>query len=114
MTIVTHAVIPPVVRRRSPSWVFVARLFREKPLGAAGAVIFVLFLLCGVFADFLAPYGYNHINPINRLKPPSWQFPTMRRASQKTPMSGSPLPRRSSAGPPTTGFPLTTSWLTHS
>jgi peptide/nickel transport system permease protein len=75
MTIVTHAVIPPVVRRRSPSWVFVARLFREKPLGAAGAVIFVLFLLCGVFADFLAPYGYNHINPINRLKPPSWQFP---------------------------------------
>jgi len=75
MTIVTHAVIPPVVRRRSPSWVFVVRLFREKPLGAAGAVIFVLFLLCGVFADFLAPYGYNHINPINRLKPPSWQFP---------------------------------------
>ena len=29
---------------------FVGRLFREKPLGAAGGVIFVLFLLCGLFA----------------------------------------------------------------
>jgi len=38
-------------------------------------VVFVLFLLCGIFADFLAPYGMNQINPINRLKPPSWAFP---------------------------------------
>ena len=54
---------------------FVGRLFREKPLGAVGGVIFVLFLLCGIFADVLAPYGMNQISPINRLKPPSWQFP---------------------------------------
>jgi len=54
---------------------FVGRLFREKPLGAAGGVIFVLFLLCGIFADVLAPYGMNQISPINRLKAPSWQFP---------------------------------------
>jgi peptide/nickel transport system permease protein len=54
---------------------FVMRLIREKPLGAAGALIFLLFLLCGIFADFLAPYGYNQISPINRLKPPSWKFP---------------------------------------
>jgi peptide/nickel transport system permease protein len=54
---------------------FVVRLFREKPLGAAGAVIFILFLFCGVFADFLAPYGMNQISPLNRLKPPSWQYP---------------------------------------
>jgi peptide/nickel transport system permease protein len=54
---------------------FVVRLFREKPLGAAGGVVFVLFLLCGLFADVLAPYGMNQINPINRLKPPSWAFP---------------------------------------
>jgi peptide/nickel transport system permease protein len=54
---------------------FVGRLFREKPLGAAGGVIFVLFLFCGVFADVLAPYGMNQINPINRLRAPSWQFP---------------------------------------
>ena len=52
----------------------VRRLFRDKPLGAAGGVIFVLFLFCGIFADWLAPYGMNQINPINRLKPPSLEF----------------------------------------
>src|SRR5262245_15841291 len=59
----------------NPTWQFIARLFREKPLGAAGGVIFVLFLVVGVFAGLLAPYGMNQINPINRLRPPSWAFP---------------------------------------
>jgi peptide/nickel transport system permease protein len=70
-------VAEPILRRRPPNPVlqFVARLFREKPLGAAGGVVFVLFLLCGIFADVLAPYGMNQISPINRLKPPSWTFP---------------------------------------
>jgi peptide/nickel transport system permease protein len=54
---------------------FVGRLFREKPLGAAGAVIFVLFLLCGIFADVLAPHGMNQIAPLKRLRPPSLEFP---------------------------------------
>ena len=53
---------------------FFIRLFREKPLGAAGLVIFVLFLLCGAFADLLAPYGMNQISMSNRLKPPSARF----------------------------------------
>src|SRR6195952_6093487 len=51
---------------------FIIRLFREKPLGAAGGVIFVLFLLCGLFADVLAPYGMNQISPRSRLLAPSW------------------------------------------
>jgi peptide/nickel transport system permease protein len=51
---------------------FIVRLFREKPLGAAGGVIFVLFLLCGIFADVLAPYGMNQIAPRSRLMAPSW------------------------------------------
>ena len=54
---------------------FTVRLFREKPLGAAGAVIFLLFLLCGLLAGVLAPYGMNEISPINRMKPPSGAFP---------------------------------------
>jgi peptide/nickel transport system permease protein len=62
-------------RSRGPSLTFLGRLFREKPLGAAGGVVFVLFLFVGVFADVLAPYGMNQISPINRLKPPSWAFP---------------------------------------
>jgi peptide/nickel transport system permease protein len=69
---------PRTLARRSsrgPVAHFFGRLFREKPLGAAGGVVFILFLLCGIFADFLAPYGMNEISPINRLKPPSWAFP---------------------------------------
>jgi len=62
-------------RRRGPFASFFVRLFKEKPLGAAGAVIFLLFLFCGIFADLLAPYGMNQISPLNRLKPPSWQHP---------------------------------------
>jgi peptide/nickel transport system permease protein len=54
---------------------FGGRLFRQKPLGAAGGVVCLLFLLAGIFADQLAPYGFNQINPIQRLKPPSWDFP---------------------------------------
>ena len=65
--------LPPRPKRRVLH--FIGRLFREKPLGAAGAVVFVLFLFCGAFADVLAPYGMNQINPINRLKPPSLQWP---------------------------------------
>ena len=61
--------------RRGPVLNFIVRLFREKPLGAVCAIVFVLFLFCGIFADFLAPYGYNKIAPLNRLKPPSLQFP---------------------------------------
>lgn len=61
--------------RRGPFMDFVVRLLREKPLGAAGAVVFVIFLFCGLFADLLAPYGYNQISLMNRLKPPSLAFP---------------------------------------
>jgi len=35
------------------------RLVKEKPLGTVGAVITLLLLLTGIFADFLAPYGMN-------------------------------------------------------
>jgi len=51
---------------------FFVRLFRDKPLGAAGGVLLLFFLVVGLFAPWLAPYGYNEIAPIERLKPPSW------------------------------------------
>jgi len=54
---------------------FIWRLCRQKPLGAVGAFICLVFLVAGIFADFLAPYGFNQIMPIDRLKPPSWQHP---------------------------------------
>ena len=70
----TALAIPPR-RKRGPVLHFIGRLFREKPLGAAGAVVFVLFLFCGIFADALAPYGMNQIAPLKRLRPPSLDFP---------------------------------------
>src|SRR4051794_24361484 len=51
---------------------FLARLFRDKPLGAAGGLLLLLFLIVGVTAQWIAPYGFNEIAPIQRLKPPSW------------------------------------------
>ncbi len=65
----------PVPVRRGPFMQFLVRLFREKPVGAAAGTIFLIFLLCGILAPWLAPYGFNEISPINRLKPPSWKFP---------------------------------------
>lgn len=60
---------------RHPLADFTRRLIREKPLGAAGGAIFLLFLLCGIFADVLAPYGVNETDMFHRLEPPSWEFP---------------------------------------
>ena len=54
---------------------FLSRLFREKPVGAASALVFLLFVFCGIFADVLAPYGFNEINMSMRLKAPSWAHP---------------------------------------
>jgi peptide/nickel transport system permease protein len=62
-------------RRQSAAIRFLVRLFRDKPLGAVGFVVCLIFLFCGIFADVIAPYGMNQIMPINRLKPPSWAFP---------------------------------------
>ena len=56
-------------------WEFLARLGREKPLGAAGGIVFLVFLLCGIFADVLAPYGINETNLAVRLQSPSLDYP---------------------------------------
>jgi peptide/nickel transport system permease protein len=49
----------------------VTRLVKEKPLGTVGAVILLILLLVGIFADVIAPYGYNDVNFAVRLKPSS-------------------------------------------
>ncbi|WP_297723365.1 ABC transporter permease [Limnohabitans sp. Rim8] len=58
---------------RSPNPQFFSRLIHEKPVGAAAALVFLLFVFCGVFANLLAPYGFNEINMLERLKAPSWK-----------------------------------------
>lgn len=53
---------------------FFLRLFKEKPLGAVGFVICLIFILTAIFANFIAPYGYNEMNPVDRLLPPSVKY----------------------------------------
>jgi len=53
---------------------FFVRLVKEKPLGTVGAVITLLLLLTGIFADFLAPYGMNETHWTDALAAPSARF----------------------------------------
>ena len=64
----------PLTPLRPAPVAFAIRLIREKPLGAVGGAVFLVFLLCGIFADFLAPYGVNETNMQHRLESPSWDF----------------------------------------
>lgn len=57
----------------SPVRQLLSRLWYEKPVGAAAALVFLLFVFCGIFADWLAPYGFNEISMLERLKAPSWK-----------------------------------------
>ena len=48
-----------------------ARFARRKPLGAVGAVIVVAMLGMAIFAERIAPYGYDETISGARMKPPS-------------------------------------------
>ncbi len=65
-----------VAERKRHSWLvgFFIRLVKEKPLGTVGGVITLLLLLTGIFAHFLAPYGYNELHTADFLSPPSTRF----------------------------------------
>ena len=52
---------------------FVMTMVRYKPLGAAGLVIIVILMFTAVFADAIAPYGYNDTDRHEQFKPPSFQ-----------------------------------------
>ena len=60
--------------RRRPLVEFGGRLVREKPLGALGGVVVLVFLFTGIFAPVLAPDGVNEPHPSDRLSPPSAQY----------------------------------------
>src|SRR5262249_40175983 len=48
-----------------------ARFARRKPLGALGGVIVVALLVMAVFAEMIAPYGYDETIRGARMRPPS-------------------------------------------
>jgi len=49
------------------------RLARHNPLAAVGVVLVVVFVLCALFAPWIAPQDPAHIDLPNRLQPPSAQ-----------------------------------------
>lgn len=53
---------------------FLSRLFREKPLGAIGAILVLIMLIAGIFADWIAPFGVNDLHMVDRLAPPSGTY----------------------------------------
>ena len=65
-----------VAERKRHSWLVALgiRLVKEKPLGTVGAVITLLLLLTGIFADFLAPYGMNQHHEEAIMMAPSAKF----------------------------------------
>ncbi len=58
-------------KRHSMATDLFLRLVREKPLGTLGAVIILLLILVGIFADVIAPYGVNEMDLYARLEGPS-------------------------------------------
>jgi peptide/nickel transport system permease protein len=61
-------------RRRFWFFDLLIRLAREKPLGTVGLVIVVAMFFTGIFANFLAPEGYNVPHMADRLSPPSAKY----------------------------------------
>ena len=62
----------PLPDAKRPSNSFLARLWRDKPLGTVGGLVLLLFVVVGVFAPWVAPYDYNEIAPLDRMQAPSW------------------------------------------
>jgi peptide/nickel transport system permease protein len=58
-------------KRRNALADFFIRLVKEKPLGTLGLVIIVILLFLAIFANVIAPYGYNEIILADRLSAPS-------------------------------------------
>jgi peptide/nickel transport system permease protein len=62
-------------KRRSMLLSLLIRLVKEKPLGTFGAVIVLIMLITGIFANQLAPYGMNEVVLKDRLQAPSAAHP---------------------------------------
>lgn len=68
----TAEVTTGVAEKKASFWSVVAGFFRAKPLGAVGAVIFVLMILVALTAQWVAPYDPITVDIMARLLPPSW------------------------------------------
>ena len=61
-------------RGRNTSAAFLARLWREKPLGSVCGIIILVLILVGIFADVLAPYDHMEPHTADILQAPSARY----------------------------------------
>jgi peptide/nickel transport system permease protein len=66
----TAPVEAPFKKSRGMFADMIVRLVREKPLGLAGAIIVLILFFTGIFANVLAPHGFNDVNFMLRLSAP--------------------------------------------
>jgi len=70
--VATSPVASEALRKNYPFLIdLLIRLVKQKPLGTIGGVIVLILLLTGIFAHWLAPFGYNDIWVGDRLDGPS-------------------------------------------
>jgi len=84
MSTVDTVVIDEDVAKKRHGWFFDLMIrMRKKPMGAIGAVLVLILLFSGIFADLqwmglpnigLAPYHYNDVHLRDRLSPPSSEY----------------------------------------
>jgi len=63
--------VPVLSERRHPAREFITQLFLRKPLGAFGGTLLFLLVVVAVFADIIAPFGLNDVDPISAMQRPS-------------------------------------------
>lgn len=66
-----NALTSRAVAKRVSTWATLRRVARQKPLGAIGALIILIFGLVAIFAPFLAPHDPYMINTDKLLNAPS-------------------------------------------
>ena len=63
-----------IPRRRGLRIQSIGRAAKRSPLGTIGVVIVLILLICGIFADFIAPYSYSETNLLQALRSPSRDY----------------------------------------
>ena len=63
-----------VTNKKLKGTTFFQKLFTEHPLGVIGALICLVLLLTGIFADYLAPYGMNEVYVLDNLQKPNEKY----------------------------------------
>ena len=73
-TVDTDSAATQFIKKRAGFATFFKRLVKEKPLGTVGLAITLFLIFVTIFADVLAHYGINDIQPDHILNPPSSAF----------------------------------------